>query len=471
MATRGERNTRGQGLAGRAGSVLVWLVLWQLASAALAQPLILPGPASVVISLARLLTSPLFWPKVCFSAVRVLGGMLAAFVCALVLATLSQRFSAVRTLARTPLVVMKATPVVCVVVLLLLWLGSANVGVAAVFLMALPAIYFSSLEGLDSLDDGMAEMLEVHGVRGARLALAHTWQKLLPFLLATSESVVGMSWKAGIAAELIGVPAGSIGERIYQTKLLLETSDLIAWTIVVIVLAAICERVFVHLLRTSGPAYLHLAVRLRPRNESESINDSTEEPPQVPEGAWRLSGLVLAHGAAKGKTLTLELPAGSRTCVMAPSGTGKTTLLRTLAGLEKASQGRADGPKRLSMVFQETRLIGDLTALENVELCAASCRNAASLRDLLARALPDVSPDTPASELSGGQRRRVELVRALGAAGDSVLLDEPFSGLDELSRQTVYELIDAELHGRSLVIATHDERDAKALNAQIVRLG
>ncbi len=463
MGRQGIQGMKKDGLATRACAVLAWLALWQLASTAFSQPLFLPGPLEVTGSLAGLLASPSFWQKVCFSAVRVLGGMLGAYAAALALAALSHRLATVRAFLRVPLVVMKATPVVCVVVLLLLWLGSANVSVAAVFLMALPAVYFSALEGLDAPDDGTAEMLRLHGVGGFRLALASTWQRLLPFISASSESVVGMSWKAGVAAELIGVPAGSIGERIYQAKLLLETGDLIAWTLVVIALAAACERIFVWLLRASGPGCLHLAVSLRPRGSSE--------PSDSPRGAWGLRSIQLAHGAAAGSPLTIERGTGSRTCVMAPSGCGKTTLLRTLAGLEATESGDVDRPRHLSMVFQETRLVGSLTALENVELCAAAWRSEDEVRGLLERALPEASPDTPAGELSGGQRRRVELVRALAADGDAVLLDEPFTGLDDESRERACELINEELRGRSLVIATHDESDATRLDADIFKLG
>ena len=451
------------GLATRTCAVLAWLALWQAASMALAQPLLLPGPLEVAGSLAGLLSSTSFWQKVCFSAARVLGGMLGAYVFALAFAALSHRFATARAFLRVPLVVMKATPVVCAVVLLLLWLGSANVGVAAVFLMALPAVYFSALEGLDARDDGTEETLKLHGVCGVRLALASTWQRLLPFICASSESVVGMSWKAGIAAELIGVPAGSIGERIYQAKLLLETGDLIAWTLVVIAMAAVCERAFVWILRASGPGCLRLAVRMRPRSYP-GTSDS-------PRGAWGLQDAKLAHGAAAGRPLTLERNPGSRTCVMAPSGCGKTTLLRTLAGLEETEGGCVSRPQRPSMVFQETRLVGGLTALENVGLCAAAWRSEEELRSLLGQALPEASPDTPVSELSGGQRRRVELVRAMAADGDAVLLDEPFTGLDDESRERVCKLVDGELHGRSLVIATHDEVDAARLGAEVFKLG
>ena len=117
------------------------------------------------------------------------------------------------------------------VVLLLIWLGSARVSIAAVFLMALPGVYFSLAEGLAQVNKPLEQMFRLHGVRGWRLFCAHTWREVLPFVLSCARAVIGMSWKAGVAAELIGMAVGTVGERIYQAKLLIETADLLAWAL------------------------------------------------------------------------------------------------------------------------------------------------------------------------------------------------------------------------------------------------
>ncbi len=227
-------------MAVRVAAVALWLVAWQVGSVALAQPLILPGPLEVLSALAGLVHAPGFWSKVGFSLVRIVDGCALAYAVAGLLAWASAASRTVRVALRPPLVAIKSTPVACVVVLLLIWLGAESVSLAAVFLMALPGVYFALVEGLDHVDGRLAELLRVSGVRGLRRWLALTWPGVLPFLVAASEAVVGMSWKAGVAAELIGTPMGSIGERIYQAKLLLDTAGLFAWTIVVIALATVC---------------------------------------------------------------------------------------------------------------------------------------------------------------------------------------------------------------------------------------
>ena len=446
--------------AARIAAVAPWLAVWQVASMLVRQRLILPGPVDVILALCGLVGTAEFWAKVGFSALRIVSGALAAFVVALVLALASARWRPVRTLARVPLVAVKSTPVVCVVVLLLIWLGSANVSVAAVFLMALPGFYFPMLEGLDHVGAGLRELFDVHGVRGAARSLGLVWPEVLPFVCAAAETVVGMSWKAGVAAELIGVPAGSIGERIYQAKLLLETADLFAWTIAVVVLASVCERVSLRMLRGTGAASVRLAVicRLHPAGERGEAS----------RGAWRVRGLALEHGTRA--AVSLAVAAGGRLCVMAPSGTGKTTLLRTLAGLERPLSGSVEGPSSVSMEFQDARLVEGATALQNVALMAAPGVGPGEIRALLGTLVPGIDVDAPVRELSGGQRRRVELARALLAPGDSVLLDEPFAGLDEASRELACSVVAGELRGRSLVVCTHDAADARLLDADTLVL-
>ena len=441
-------------------AVALWLCVWQVASLLVRQRLILPGPVDVAAALGALVVTPAFWAKVGFSALRIVSGALGAFAVALALALASARWRPVRVLARVPLVAVKSTPVVCVVVLLLIWLGSANVSVAAVFLMALPGFYFPMLEGLDRIDAGRCELFDVHGVCGVARSLGLVWPELLPFVCAAAETVVGMSWKAGVAAELIGVPAGSVGERIYQAKLLLETADLFAWTIAVIALASVCERVFLRLLGASGPAGVRLAVicRLHPAGEREADL----------RGAWHVDALSLAHGPAA--TVSLDVADGGRLCVMAPSGAGKTTLLRTLAGLERPVSGSVEGPASRSMEFQEARLVERASALQNVALTAAPGVGPEKICELLGALVPGLDVDSPVRELSGGQRRRIELARALLAPGDSVLLDEPFAGLDDASRELACTVICDELRGRSLIVSTHDARDARLLHADTLVL-
>ena len=434
-----------------AGAVAAfWLAVWVLVAALVAQPLILPGPGAVVVALLRLVCDAGTWAILVGSGARILGGLALAAVCGGVLAGVSSRSRAFARLVAPALSFVKATPVACVVVLLLIWLGSARVSIAAVFLMALPGVYFSLVEGLAQVNKPLEQMLRMHGVRGWRLFCAHTWREVLPFVLSCARAVIGMGWKAGVAAELIGMAVGTVGERVYQAKLLIETADLLAWTVLVVVASWACERVLVWLLQVSGPVTWRAAVRTRGHGACRRAG-------AVGDGA--AAGLALAVGdrapwAPALDGLVLNVPAGGRICVMGASGVGKSTLLALAAG-ECAP---------CSMVFQDTRLVESASALDNVLVCADARVDASSAAALLRLLVPGINVHACVAELSGGQRRRVEIARVLLCPGGAVILDEPFTGLDAVARDTTAEVALDLLDGRTLLLVTHDVADASALN-------
>lgn len=431
-----------------AGAVAAfWLAAWVLVAALVAQPLILPGPGAVALALLRLICDAGTWAILAGSGARILGGLALAAVCGGVLAGISSRSRAFARLVAPALSFVKATPVACVVVLLLIWLGSARVSIAAVFLMALPGVYFSLVEGLAQVNKPLEQMFRLHGVRGWRLFCAHTWREVLPFVLSCAQAVIGMSWKAGVAAELIGMAVGTVGECIYQAKLLIETADLLAWTVLVVAASWTCERVLVWLLRASGPVAWRAAVRSHGRGLHGRA------------GAADVAELALAVGdrapwAPALDGLVLNVPAGGRACVMGASGAGKTTLLALAAG-ECAP---------CSMMFQDARLVEDASALDNVLVCADARVDASSAAALLRLLVPGIDVHACTAELSGGQRRRVEIARALLCPGGAVILDEPFTGLDVAARDATAEVVLDLLDGRTLLFATHDASDAQALD-------
>lgn len=148
------------------------------------------------------------------------------------------------------------------------------------------------------------------------------------------------------------------------------------------------------------------------------------------------------------------------TLLRGPSGAGKTTLIRLLLGLQKPDAGVISGLDGLkqSVVFQEDRLLPWRTALENVS-CVSGDERAA--RDaLIALGLADALHERPKA-LSGGMSRRVSIARALCFGGDLLLLDEPFTGLDEeAKRLAATRILDS---GMPLIVITHDEAEARML--------
>ena len=180
-----------------------------------------------------------------------------------------------------------------------------------------------------------------------------------------------------------------------------------------------------------------------------------------------LKGVGKRYGKPVLSGLNLVIPAGRTTAVMAPSGWGKTTLLRLLMGLETPDEGEITGLEglRIAVCFQEDRLMPRLSAVDNIRLVCPELRRADILPRLERFALADAA-DVPAEALSGGMRRRAALLRALLAPADLVLLDEPFNALDEDTRARVTAETKALLHSRTAVIVTHDKAEAEAAGAE-----
>lgn len=451
----------------RCAPVAFWLVVWQVVSMLDSSGILLCGPLDALLALCRLSSTQTFWSSIWFSTLRIVAGVLLGYIIAGVLAAASWHTSTVRILLQPALLAIKSTPVACVVVILLIWTGAANVSVITVLLLVAPAIYFALCAGLDNMDAGRSELFEVFGVRGRRRFFALIWPAVLPYLQAASNTVLGMSWKAGIAAELIGVPAGSLGERIYQAKLLLETPDLFAWTFCVICLSWLFEHGAIALLRDTWPRAGRFAVAAPRGSAAETQGDHAAR-----KALLRAQGLLIGYGDRPlGEPLSFVLSPSSRLCLQAPSGAGKTTLLCTIAQLQRPLGGTVENTARgRSMVFQDTRLVEDLDALDNILLFARPGFTREEARDLAFELLPKDVLSHPVQELSGGQRRRVELARAFAASGELVLLDEPFSGLDAQAHARALAFVKQYGADRLVILSTHDANDAQMLEAQVIEL-
>lgn len=162
----------------------------------------------------------------------------------------------------------------------------------------------------------------------------------------------------------------------------------------------------------------------------------------------------------------LNLVLEGTTVLMAPSGYGKTTLSRLLLGLEQPDSGKITVDGRLVAVFQEDRLCSQLTAVQNITLVSTDVDKKQAQNALLSLGLTQAELKKPVRQLSGGQARRVALARALLASADGVLLDEPFKGLDQETRQKAIEWTKKQIGNRWLLLITHSAEEAKAFGGK-----
>lgn len=232
----------------RLWAVAVWLLVWQLGAMALGQEILLVSPVSVMLRLGELVPHWDFWSAILFSFWRITLGFLLACLVGTVLAVLSSRFGPVRDLAAPLMRVIQSIPVASFIILVLIWVPSHNLSVVISFLMVTPILYQNVLGGISSMDQKLTEMADVFQVPFPRRLRYLYLPQVAPFFRSACAVGLGLCWKAGVAAEVIGLPDGSIGEQLYQAKVYLNTPDLFAWTLVIVLVSLVFERVFLFLL-------------------------------------------------------------------------------------------------------------------------------------------------------------------------------------------------------------------------------
>lgn len=230
-------------------SIAAALLLWQLASMAVGQKLILVSPVSAAIRLGQLFLQGDFWKTVLSSFLRIESGFFLGLFLGGALAVFAARIPFGETMLWPFMTAVKSVPVASFIILSLIWLDRSGLSVFISFLMVLPIFYFNVLEGMKSTDQKLLEMAEVFRIPGGRRFCYLYLPQIRPFLLSACQMALGISWKAGVAAEVIGIPDGSIGERLYEAKVYLDTAELFAWTVVVVVVSVLFEKIFTGLLR------------------------------------------------------------------------------------------------------------------------------------------------------------------------------------------------------------------------------
>lgn len=227
----------------------LWLLLWQVAASAVGQELLLVFPATVLRRLTQLVRQPVFWQAVFSSCGRIMSGVLLALAVGMLLAALMSRFSFLYAFFRPALQVMKATPVASFIILALVWLHSDVLGAFAAFLMVLPMVWANLYEGIGAVDKDLLEMTRAYGFSWGKKLRYLYLPSLLPYFAAACSTGIGIGWKAGVAAEVLGLPKNSIGKALYNAKIYLEMPDLFSWTVVIILLSLLFEKLAAALLR------------------------------------------------------------------------------------------------------------------------------------------------------------------------------------------------------------------------------
>ncbi len=231
---------------------LFWLVVWQIASMIVNQPLYMPSPLETFSSLGGLVVTQDYWLSVGYTFYRVLLGLVISFILGVVLGFLASKFSVLESLLRPLMATVKSTPVMSVIVLALVWFSSSFVPVFSCVLLCLPIFYTNTLSGIRSVDKSLLEMAHVFKVKHHHVVQDIVIPSVMPHIYSALAVCLGFSWKSVVAAEVLSSPKYSMGFRLYATKLYLDTPALFAWTLTIIVISLIVEKVLKRILPGGG---------------------------------------------------------------------------------------------------------------------------------------------------------------------------------------------------------------------------
>ncbi len=223
----------------------IWLGIWQLTAMAVNQELLFPSPLSVLSELGEMAITGNFYMTVGTSLLRVTVGMLAGVLLGIAGGILSAISRFAKDFFSPMLAIIKATPVASFIILLVLWLSRDITPTVIAAIMVLPVVWSNVETGIRETDKSLLEMVKMYGFNRTKRLTDIYIPSVYPYFLSSMRSSLGMAWKAGIAAEVLLQPLISIGKQIFESKYMLETVDLFAWTVVVIILSVIIELLLV----------------------------------------------------------------------------------------------------------------------------------------------------------------------------------------------------------------------------------
>lgn len=442
-------------------SILLIPVAWQLLSWQMAQPQLIPSFTDLIRALFRLVYSPGFLVSIGTTCLRACIGLLLSLAAASITAFLLNRSEAIRFLFMPWLSLLRSVPVISFILLALIFLNPEMIPLLIAFLTMYPLLTENLLKGLMSRRDSWKMLARQFHLNAWNCLFQINYPQLKPYLFSGLASAVGFGWRAIIMGEVLSQCVDGIGKRMKEAQVFIDVPELIAWTLVAIVLSWLTDKLISRLSDWQPSVrYRHSAVELQ--TVSLQPNDIC------------LTDISYSYGVHH---MNIILKAGKIYVLSAPSGQGKTTLLQLLNGTLRPISGEITGlPQQTANLFQEPTLLPQLTAKENIMLGGAAYYDRAileqqSLRLLAAFQLEKQAEMYPAA-LSYGQQQRVALARALMFPAGLLLLDEPFNGLDAELRQLVARFLVAWQQEKqaTVVFSSHHADEIKAMNAEVITL-
>lgn len=227
----------------------LWLIIWQIAYLLMGKEVLIPSPFHTAKALFMLLQQIDTYQHILYTLLRIMTGMMISLILAILTAVLSYFSEWFKCFIGMAVTFMKATPVMAIVILAILWFRSDEVPIFVCFLMCYPIIYTNVLAGFFEMDEQLTIMSKIFKVPKKEQIFKCYLPQLRPYLCAAIDLGIGMAFKVVIAAEVLAIPKNAIGYQLLEAKIYLETQKVFAWLIIIIFLSHVISKGIHKLLR------------------------------------------------------------------------------------------------------------------------------------------------------------------------------------------------------------------------------
>lgn len=448
-------------------SITILLIGWQIVAVMLNQPDLFPSLPKLIQTLIELLLSVGFYKSVMATIGRGLIGILLSLVMASGFALLFARYKMVYELFQPLLTIMRSIPVISFILLALILLSPEKIPLIIAFLTMFPLLTENLTKGIYNLRRGLSIMAHQFKLGYYNNMMLIIYPQLKPFLYSGLASAMGFGWRAIIMGEVLAQCDLGIGSEMKKAQNYFAVPELMAWTIVAVVVSFVFDKGVGWLSLRNMPIRYAISNKMNLSKCHFSVESET--------GLIQLVSTGYLYGIS---SVTYTFRNGVIYGITAPSGTGKTTLLNLINGTLLPTQGelKVNRNSGIASVFQKPELLPHITAIENIALPLA--RNLCK-KDAFSQAntfLQEVEMNSFANryphELSYGQQQRIALARALAYPSPILLMDEPFKGIDKELRDRIIERIrrvQAENH-QTILFTTHNPEELHLLANEKVYL-
>lgn len=528
-------------------AIFFWLLVWHFLSLSIHSSIFLPSPVETFSALRKISGQAYFWQTIFNTFGKIAQGFISGVVVGTFLAVISEFVNVFNLLVSPLMRLIKSIPVASFIILALLWIKSDRLSVLISFIMVMPILYINVLQGFEGVDKKLLEMADIFNVNILRKIRFIYIPALIPNFMAACKIGLGFCFKSGIAAEIIGLPYKSIGSELYKAKLYLMTDELFAWTVVIVIMSVFFESICIYLLNklsnliekadinkkikikkseTPDKNLISYAENMNIYNKDSMLKKKNirkfiknkvlykknmnmygngdglyeKKPEYIGDDMISVEKISKSYGGQNVlENVSFKVRAGERMCITGKSGIGKTTLLRIIAGLEKADSGkviingnyhnfgistsykdkyftsilhneRHTKCERISMVFQEDRLIENADVYTNIYCAIGRDFDKSEVDKHLKEVGLEGDGNRIIKELSGGMKRRVAIVRCMMKKSEIILLDEPFKGLDSELKEDIINYVIRHLEGRAVIAVTHDMTESERMGAALMEI-